>query len=278
MIPELKTDEKSGIMYRAWDAQDPKAVALLVHGLGAHTGRWEFLADYLQTSGIASYALELRGFGQTQGQRGDIDSFKAYYRDIRTLRDIIAQAYPVSRVFLLGESMGSLIAFHAGVLDESLCDGLILITPAIKNVLPVSFLTYIDIFSSRLYNPRKSFKVPLSADMVTRDSEYIKVIDADHSEHRIASARMFFEILLAGRSMEKLLAQYRKSILIFITGRDLIVDSAPVKRLFNRIPAADKKMIEYQQMYHGMSIDLDRERVFADIVQWIGQRSSGGKA
>lgn len=278
MIPELKTDEKSGIMYRVWDVQAPKAVVLLVHGLGAHTGRWEFLADYLRSSGVASYALELRGFGQTEGQRGDIDSFKTYYRDIRTLRDIISQSHVLSKVFLLGESMGSLVAFNAGMLDESLCDGLILITPAIKNILPVSILTYIDIFSALLYDPRKSFKVPLNAGMVTRDREYVKVIDADHSEHRIASARMFFEILSAGRQMQKLLAQCRKSILVFIAGGDLVVDSCLVKKLFSRIPATDRKMIEYQQMYHGMSIDLDRERVFADIVQWIDKHLSGGKA
>ncbi len=36
------------ILYRKWDAlppaASPKAVFLLVHGLGAHTARWDFLA------------------------------------------------------------------------------------------------------------------------------------------------------------------------------------------------------------------------------------------
>ncbi len=45
-MPELQGEN---ILYREWaaepSAQSPKAVFLLVHGLGAHSARWEFLAN-----------------------------------------------------------------------------------------------------------------------------------------------------------------------------------------------------------------------------------------
>ena len=34
----------------------------------------------------------------------------------------------------------------------------------------------------------------------------------------------------------------------------------------------DKEMIEYPGMYHSLSIDLGREKVFEDILDWILRR------
>jgi alpha-beta hydrolase superfamily lysophospholipase len=35
---------ENDMMVRRWKAPSPKAVLLLVHGLGAHSARWDFLA------------------------------------------------------------------------------------------------------------------------------------------------------------------------------------------------------------------------------------------
>ena len=76
------TDQKTGIMYRLWEHPDPEAVLLLVHGLGAHSGRWDPLSEYFLKNNISSYALELKGFGSTEGPRGHIDTFATYFNDI----------------------------------------------------------------------------------------------------------------------------------------------------------------------------------------------------
>ena len=34
----------------------------------------------------------------------------------------------------------------------------------------------------------------------------------------------------------------------------------------------DKQLIEYPEMFHALSIDLDREKVFADILNWVERR------
>src|SRR3989339_1481917 len=121
----LIQDKENYILYRRWQAQEPQAALLLVHGLGAHTGRWEFMADFFQRNNISSYALELKGFGQTQGERGDIDSLNTYFQDIRSLSDIIRQENPGKKIFLLGESMGALICFLFAALEPRLFSGLI---------------------------------------------------------------------------------------------------------------------------------------------------------
>ena len=53
----MKVDKKTGLMYQQWDALSPQAVFLLVHGLGGHSARWQFLAEYLLKNRISSYAI-----------------------------------------------------------------------------------------------------------------------------------------------------------------------------------------------------------------------------
>ena len=123
---------------RRWPASPspapPKAVFPLVHGLGAHSARWNFLAGHFAERGFASYAVELRGFGRTpERPRGHIDSFRVWDRDILELRDIIGKDFPGRKVFLLGESMGGLLAFNLACLHPARFAGQALIAPSFKN-------------------------------------------------------------------------------------------------------------------------------------------------
>jgi len=60
----MKELQGTDLLYRRWDAgpafASPKAVFVLVHGLGAHSARWEFLAGHFAARGFASSAIELR--------------------------------------------------------------------------------------------------------------------------------------------------------------------------------------------------------------------------
>ena len=52
------------IQARTWgDLEDSKAVALLVHGLGAHSGWFEAFASRLSAQGIFAMSYDQVGFG-----------------------------------------------------------------------------------------------------------------------------------------------------------------------------------------------------------------------
>jgi alpha-beta hydrolase superfamily lysophospholipase len=48
-----------------------------------------------------------------------------------------------------------------------------------------------------------------------------------------------------------------------------MVDQKKSKKIFNRLQLKDKKMIEYPGMYHALSIEKGKEKVFADILAWV---------
>ena len=147
-------------LYRRWDAAPDRAVFLLVHGLGAHTARWDFLAGHFAARGFPSYGIELRGFGRTpERPRGHIDSLRLYEDDILALRRLIGTEHPGRKVFLLGESLGGLIAFNLAARCPGEFAGQILIAPAFKNGMKFPLSAYFTL-TTRLFVDRSACQRP----------------------------------------------------------------------------------------------------------------------
>jgi alpha-beta hydrolase superfamily lysophospholipase len=261
--------EKEGIIYRYWKHPLPEAILLLVHGLGGHSERWEFLADFFLKNNISSYAIELKGFGETAYLKGHIESFDIYYNDLHKLCQIIKEENPGKKIYLAGESIGALICFLFAILEPENFSGLILISPLFKNKLKFNLLDYLKIFFFLLCNPKKQFEISFDAEMFTRDKDYINKINQDNREHRLATAKLFFEILLAWANLGFLKNRLKVPTLFLIAGQDKLVDTRMTKKLFESLKLENKKILEYPQMLHALSIDIGRNRVFEDILEWM---------
>ena len=266
----LKLDD---ILYQKWPARDPKAVLLLVHGLGAHSARWEAMADFFAKKGSSSYAIELKGFGETTNRpRGHIDSFNIYYRDILKLSSLIKRENPGRKVFILGESMGGLIAFILAGQHTKEFSGLIMISPAFKNAMKFSLLTYLDAFSSLLYNRRKILSIPFTLSMCTRDIEYVRKMEKDPRESREASSGLLFSILSEGFKATFLFNNFSVPTLFLLAGKDLLVDENSSRKAYKSLRLKDKTIKEYPEMLHALSIEHGKEKVFKDILSWLEPR------
>ena len=272
MISPIINDSSSGIAYRRWSQPGAKAVFILIHGLGAHSGRWEFLADFLSNNGFASFALELRGFGQSGTTHGYVSSIDCYLQDVARLKSIASREHPSKKVFLVGESMGGLIAYLAACADSSSSDGIICMSPAFGNRLPFGPVDYAAIFYSFFFCPMKTFRMPFGSQMCTRDPLYRKIMDESAEESRVVTGRILGSIAIAQMKLVLKSQKILVPVLFLVSGSDTIVDPETTKSLFHRTKAADKTMIEYQEMYHALSVDLGREKVFFDILDWVDKR------
>ncbi len=260
-------------LYRRWGSSPAKAVFLLVHGLGAHTARWDFLGRHFAARGFPSYAIELRGFGRTpERPRGHVDSFRIYDQDILALRRLIGIEHPGRKVFLLGESLGGLIAFNLAALRPEEFAGQVLIAPAFKNGMKFSLSAYFTLVSRILVQPRKTVAVPFTSAMCTRDPDYRAVMDANPDEVREASLKLLMGTMGEQRWARKTAAATAVPVLFLVPGDDRLVDERAGLRLYARLGPADKALIEYPDMLHALSIDSGRERVFDDILGWAEPR------
>jgi acylglycerol lipase len=274
MNEAIERDEKTGIIYKTWVCPSPRAVFLLVHGLGAFSGRWGFLSDFFLRNNISSYAIELKGFGETEGLKGHVDSFNIYFRDIRSFYEIIKKENSEKNIFLIGESMGGLISFLLAGLKPDLFDGLICFSPAFKNRMKFSLAEKIKFFSGMLLYPRKQFKMPFDSRMCTRDSDCQKAMDTDKREHRFVTPRLLFNILFAVGRINSLKKRIKIPVLFLIAGdADKLTDPEEAKAVFNGLKAKDKEIIQYPDMYHSLSVELGRGKIFEDILLWVSKRS-----
>lgn len=265
----MKTDTQSGITYKQWKVSAPKAVLLLIHGLGAHTERWQFLTDFFLQHNISSYAIELKGFGDTEGVKGHVDSANIYFADIHRLCDIARKENPDKKIFLVGESIGGLISFSLVARRTDPFNGLICISPAFSSRLEVKLIDYVKMFLALLYNPKKQFLVPFTAEMCTRDTQYQKLMKEDTREHRLVSARLVFEITKLQKMALASAAKIILPVLFLLAGDDKLVNPEASRKIFATIASKDKKIAEYPEMCHALSIDLGRETIFEEILKWI---------
>jgi len=268
----------SDVLYRKWEAapagSSPRAVFLLIHGLGAQSARWEFLAGFLAERGYASYAIELRGFGRTPDRpRGHVESFRPWNRDILALRDLISKAHPRRKVFLLGESMGGLIAFNLACLHPEAFAGQVLIAPAFKSALKFPPSAYLKLAGLIAIKPETTIPLPFDSALCTRDEAYRAALDASPDEVRVASLKCLVSNLVEQGRAKRLAKGLAIPTLFLLAGQDFLVDERAERKLFKKLRLEDKSLLEYPDMLHALSIDLGRERVFQDIVDWAGRRA-----
>ncbi len=264
---KLSKIPKKNVFYRAWRAKEPRAVLVLVHGIGAYSLRWSFLAEYFLKHNISSYALELSGFGQTPGLKGHVDSFNVYYREIKELALLARAQNKNKKVFLVGESMGGLIAYNMAALEPALFDGLIAVSPAFKNKMKFRIADYFLLLFGVIFSPKLMIHLPFKGSEITHDKSYKDKLSHDKKEIRHASVKLLFNILLA-----QITARHFKKILIpfffLVAGEDFLVDVTAINKVYKRASAV-KKIKRYPGMFHALTVDQGKERVFKDILQWV---------
>ena len=64
---------ENGRYYREWQIESPKAVVLLVHGLGEHCQRYDAIASALNQAGYIVSSMDLPNHGRSDGVKGDVD-------------------------------------------------------------------------------------------------------------------------------------------------------------------------------------------------------------
>ncbi len=254
--------------YRSWRPERPRAVLVIVHGMAEHSGRYFNVVDHFAPRGFAVYAFDLRGHGLSPGQRGYVDSWRDYRDDLGAFLAWVERREPGLPRFLLGHSMGGVIALDYALEHPEGLRGVIASAPALGRIALPRPLRWLAYALNRL-RPRFSVRLPLSPDAVTRDPEMMRSIDADPLIHDRGSARLGVELLRAARRVEAGAPRLRVPLLLVHGSADRLVAPEGGRRFVARVRHPDKTLLEYPGGYHELFNDLIRERVLGDVERWI---------
>jgi len=268
IMPDIEVLPHTDVLFRKWVSADPQGVLLLVHGMGAHSERWQGLADYFLAKEFDSYAIELKGFGETKTTRGHIESFQIYYDDLDKFINYLKENYPKKSIYLIGESMGGLIVFDYA-LRRNNCDGIVCLSPAFKSSLKMSIFKYIYIFWLLIVNPWRLVKMPFNEDMLSTDQQVKEKISNDDRESRDVSAQMLLEIIKSQLYSSLHASKQQIATQFLLAGDDQLVDTAYSKKVFKKIKLENKDLQEFHKMKHALSIEKDKVKVFEEIYKFI---------
>src|SRR6476620_4935597 len=99
------------IFTRSWKPEGkPRAVMILIHGFNAHSGYMIWPAEQFAANGLAAYALDLRGRGKSEGEQFYVERFSDWLDDVDKLVEIARTDNPGLPVYVLGHSVGGVIA------------------------------------------------------------------------------------------------------------------------------------------------------------------------
>ena len=125
------------LRWRVWDAPNPKASLLLVHGLGEHSGRYEAFAKALSQAGTSVFAFDLRGHGLSPGPRGDVDAFPRFLEDLLGMEEEMGRQIPGGLPrFLMGHSLGGLICIRRLQVFRGPYAGAVISAPWLATAMP----------------------------------------------------------------------------------------------------------------------------------------------
>jgi acylglycerol lipase len=121
-----------------WEtADEPWAVAEIVHGLGEHGGRYETVAAAFTGEGIDTWSYDLRGNGGSGGRRGWVERWPILHDDLQLRLASLREQDPARPLVLYGHSLGGLIALGYVLSDRGrpLPDLLVLSAPSLDDNL-----------------------------------------------------------------------------------------------------------------------------------------------
>lgn len=256
-------------------AGESRATVVLVHGLKDHGARYAHVGEWLARRGYAVHALDLRGHGESGGERFFVESFDEYVEDLGAfVQRVRVSGNPSGKpLFLLGHSMGGAVA-SLFVLDRGPeLGGLVLSAPALEPSQGVSpLLIRLSGIVSRLFPHAPVTKVDVRA--LSHLPEVIQAARKDPlSGDRPAPARTGHEIL---RAMGRIRARAREMsvpMLVLHGTEDRLTNPKGSERLFELASSGDKELKLYEGLYHEILNEPGWERTLGEISSWLDKRS-----
>ena len=256
------------LAYRAWLQPQARHTFAVAHGLGEHSGRYAAFAQAMAARGMATYALDLRGHGNSQGQRGHLDSWGQWTEDIAAFVGRV-ESQTSGEVIPLGHSFGGaamLSTVLAGKLKSS--RRFIVSSPALKLKAAVpQWKASLGAVTSRLV-PRLAMNNEVDPGTVSRIPEVVEAYRTDPLVHAKISSRMYTEWTGAARDVLAHADQIQIPFLILAGDADRLIDCSGSEELHAKTPRLSTLEI-LPGRYHEPFNDLGSDEVFDIIARWV---------
>jgi alpha-beta hydrolase superfamily lysophospholipase len=211
-------------------------------------------------------------------RRGDIRSAKVWQDDLCAFHELVRAKHPGVPVFWYAESLGGLVALHTGVSPDCAPAGMIISSPAAGLKIEPGFFKHMLLQVAMRVAPWKMVNLEKMAGV--KDEDIHVTANTTHAaqmaitphhvpEFTLRLLREVHDMIEDGGAAARRLTV---PVLVLASPNDVIASPEQIRVFFEKIGSKDKTIRWYENSYHLLLHDVQREDVLRDATGWIEKR------
>jgi alpha-beta hydrolase superfamily lysophospholipase len=244
--------------------QTSQPILLLVHGLSGTTQWLEDLAQQFSQSGIKVIGIELPEIGLHESGLGDFTDRQVL---IQRVSEMVSSLHSLTGqpIWMLGLSLGGLLAAHAAARKPEGLSGLCLIAPAFK-ASPVTFEPsfYLEAVMRRLgeclglQQQGHPMPIPFAKDQttITRVPEHVTIMQETPNRVLSLTPRAAVQLIkLTLMDTPKVIPKITCPVRLYVSQSDAICDAPTMVDQFARLGSTDKQLVVFPEARHDLTLE-----------------------
>ncbi len=246
--------------------EQAKAVAVVVHGLCEHQGRYDYFAEKLQEAGIGTYRFDHRGHGRSEGEKTYYSDYNELLDDTNVVVDKAMAENPDIPVFLIGHSMGGFtVALYGSKYPDKGLAGIIT-SGALTNDIG-------GIMSGVPAGMDPHDRIPNQlGDGVCSVAEVREWYLQDPYNMTDYTFGLCYAINNGIAWFKDTVSEFKYPVLMLHGEKDALVNVKDTYRFFDTVSSTDKQMKIYGNLFHEIFNEYCKDEVIGDVIAWIKNR------
>ena len=264
LINPVNNSERAGFVCAP---ENPKAVMVITHGFGEHSGRYHGMAEHLAGQGIAVLAIDLEGHGKKTTRKGVVRSYDIFHGDVSLLLSEARQRFPDLPVFLYGHSMGGGLVLNHGMTKAPKVDGYIVSAPLIIPAEPVPGPLRAMAKLLRPILPNMTLKNTVPGDHVSSIAAEQTAYEQDPLNHGRLGLGLAVDIIESGEWVAENAGNWNAPLLLMHARGDRLTQFEATEKFAAK--ANNCTFMAMDNCEHEMHNDVVRPQIYDAITQFI---------
>jgi alpha-beta hydrolase superfamily lysophospholipase len=243
---------------------EPVGCVTVLHDAGDHGGRYLDLGAQLSAAGWAIALPDLRGHGDSEGERGHSWGLLEVVRDVDEVLNHLAYQMPSAPQVLLGQGLGGLYALCYALDEPGRVSALVLVNPLFEPrfELPVEKGGLMKLFKK--VGPTAPGTTGYRAEQLSADPAGQATWSRDPKVHDVVTKRAGESIADAARSARARVGELGIPMLVLHGSDDPLVSKTSLAALDGR---ADLQELPGKR--HDPFHDTGAQELTAKVIEWL---------